>query len=223
MAVTDLRGIGGVNGGIEVCYLAEDAKRITAPNFKVWVPSIMGGIDKQKTEYQEKIGAKQDVQDNAAPANPVQCQGYLLARSVTPYHHRLDGWIPFFQIERMTMETGSMENTQGQMTGKIEPCSHNPGGHPLVGDHTYDNVKMQKIEYKDIRCWTSTGVDFQELHNTVIKRGHKMYGCFANGEQNQFIILAIDQVTPYLDMTENGNNQDNEDTHQGQFQNVENE
>ena len=45
MAHSDIIGSMHQNGFLEVCYLVEDAARITNQTFKVWVPSVMGGID----------------------------------------------------------------------------------------------------------------------------------------------------------------------------------
>lgn len=79
------------------------------------------------------------------------------------------------------------------------------------------NIQQTQLEQKTIVfnklvATTSEGFDFQELNHKYIKKGHKMYGSFVDGIQNEFIIIGIDQATPYLEQTEDSGIADNADS-----------
>jgi hypothetical protein len=69
-------------------------------------------------------------------------------------------------------------------------------------------MNLEGIEY-----WNSTEVDYQNINNKIIKKGHKMYGSFVNGDEpGTFIIIAIDHVVPRFNDTAVGADEDRADT-----------
>ena len=91
------------------------------------------------------------------------------------------------------------------------------GGGGAPGQVSMVNIEQTQLEQKTIVfnklvATTSEGFDFQELNHKYIKKGHKMYGSFVDGIQNEFIIIGIDQATPYLEQTEDAGIADNADS-----------
>lgn len=223
--VIDLRQNAGISGNIIACYLAEDSARITSPEFKVYIPTIMESIDKNKTDYTESIDAKTNLNETGTTVNStVNCQGYLVAKSIHPYRIRHDGWIPKFAIENVTAENGTVEDQSANSTnGVTDPGGPGPHTHSITKKLQLMTNKLTSIVFNKLIVTTSTGVDYQELNNKYIKRGHLMYGCFVEGLQNQFVIIAIDNVVPYKAQQQPGENADNPDTSfDGGAQNVPN-
>lgn len=212
--VIDLRQQTGITGNIVACYLAEDSARITSPTFKVYIPTLMESIDQNSTEYEEQINEQSSLNEQSSPSGAsVACQGYVVAKSIHPYRIRHDGWIPKFNIETLSAESGSVENISASKTSGMTD-----GGGPGPHTHTISKAlklmknSLSKIVFNKLIATTSTGVDFQELNNKYIKRGHLMYGCFVEGLQNQFVIIAIDNAVPYKAQTSPSGNADNPDT-----------
>lgn len=205
----------GTGGLIEKCYLAEESANICSPTFVVWIPSIMGGIDQSKTEQLGKkdLGKRNLNENNTEPGTgTVQMNGTIVAKNLTGYGHQLNGWIPHLKAKRMTMATGTAETYSGNLSGPTTPAGCGPHTHDTTGTHTYSGISMNTMEYKDINIWALTEVDYQNINNKVIKKGHVLYGCFPLGVQNEFIILAIDNVTPQLAGKVNRENADVTDT-----------
>lgn len=211
--ITDIRKDITVNGDIRVCYLAEDAAHITSPTFKVYIPDLMSNIDKNKTDYQ--VSSPNNIllnEEQVEFSEPINCQGYLVARSACPYGHRLDGWIPKFTVDKIEHPEGNSEEMSAQSTkGRTDGVPGHPG-HPISMKLKSFVVKIMNTVFKNSTFTASRGVDLQNIHNKVIKRGHKMYGAFVVGEQNQFVVFAIDNAVPYMPGTEVRPDADNPDT-----------
>lgn len=210
--ITDLRKKMNVSGEIRVCYLAEDSAHITSPSFKVYIPDLMPNIDREQTDYQ--VTTPDSIVLNGEKAefdSTVNCQGYLVARSACPYGHRLDGWIPKFTVDKIEHPTGSSEDITAQSTkGRTDGVPQHPP-HPITQKFRMFTSKILNTIFKNSTFTGSRGVDFQNIHNKVIKRGHKMYGAFVVGEQNQFVVFAIDNAVPYMagsSIREDSNNAD---------------
>ena len=201
--IKDLRKSMNLSGEMRVCYLAEDAAQITSPTFKVYIPDIMGSIDKNQTDYQ--VQSSSDILLNEEKnefSEPVNCQGYLVARSACPYGYRLDGYIQKFNVDKIEHPEGTSDEIGGKSSkGKTDGVPKHPP-HPISQKFTIFKNKILNTIFKNSVFTGSHGVDFQNIHNKVIKRGHKMYGSFVVGEQNQFVIFAIDNAVPYLAGTE---------------------
>lgn len=211
--IYDLRQKTNISGAIQACYLAEDSARITSPEFKVWIPSIMGEIDKTSTEITIANNKDRLLMDEVAEySDSVKCQGFITAKSIHPYRIRHDGWIPQFKIQQITSEDGSIDNIEAQSTkGTTDGVPMHPP-HPITKMFKMFTNKLTSIVFNKLIVSRSTEVDYQELNNKFIKRGHLMYGCFVAGLQNQFVIIAIDGVIPYKSQSEPGDLSDNPDT-----------
>lgn len=211
----NLRGNTQLNGSIMACYLAEDSARITSSHFKVYIPSIMGEIAKDQEEIKERCNTKAMLNEsNSADfEKEVNCQGYIVAKSIHPYRIRHDGWIPKFTIDTLSAENGSVENItaseseaepkDGEIVFPLKPFTR------LL--KMFKN-SLKSIVFSKLIATNSKEIDYQELNNKFIKRGHLMYGCFVAGLQNQFVIIAIDDAIPYKDQKEPGGLMDNPDT-----------
>lgn len=212
--VIDLRQNAGISGNIIACYLAEDSARITSPTFKVYIPTIMESIDQNQTDYTEPIDPKTNLNEaGTETASAVNCQGYLVAKSIHPYRIRHDGWIPKFSIETLSAESGSVDDQSANSTnGVTDPGGPGPHSHSITKKLQLMSNKLKTILFNKLVATSSTGVDYQELNNKFIKRGHLMYGCFVEGLQNQFVIIAIDNVVPYKAQAEPGENSDTPDS-----------
>lgn len=211
--VKDLRAKAYVPHGLCVCYLAEDCKRITSSEFKVYVPSVMGGIAQNTDEVTAKMANTNMGEDNSAFPDEVACQGYIIGHSIHPYRHRHDGWIPMFKIEQLTAETGSIENNEAEASKGVTDGVPQHPPHPISKAFKMMRAKLTSIIFNKLVATTSTEIDYQELNNKFIYRGHRMFGEFVNGLENYFVIVAIDGVVPYLTQTESsGANGDNPDT-----------
>lgn len=202
--IKDLRKSMNLSGEMRVCYLAEDSAHITSPTFKVFIPDIMGSeiFDKSQNDtgdYTEEADTK--ILLNTEKTNfgkPVNCQGYLIARSACPYGHRLDGYIQKLTVDKIEHPTGRSDNMTASSTrGRTDGVGSHPS-HPISMKFTMNSNKHSNTEFTNSTFTGLHGVDFQNIHNKVIKRGHKLYGSFVVGEQNQFIIFAIDNAVPYL-------------------------
>lgn len=211
--IKDLRQRMNLSGEMRVCYLAEDMAHITSPIFKVYIPDIMGGIDPSKTDYEVPSSDSMILnQEKVEYSNPTNCQGYLVARSACPYGHRLDGYIQKFNVDKIEHPNGtSDEIAGGSSQGQSDAVPQHPS-HPITKALKLMSVKLLNTIFSNSVFTGSHGVDFQNIHNKVIKRGHKMYGSFIVGEQNQFVIFAIDNAVPYLAGTEVRQDEDRADT-----------
>lgn len=210
----DLRGVANITGVMTACYLAEDSARITSPTFKVWIPSVMGGINKELTEYEEELNTDSILNVEKSEFPQVgHSQGYIVARSAHPYRIRHDGWIPKFKIEKLTAEDGTVATQSADSTdGASEPVGDHPS-HPIKQALKLMGNKLVDIVFNKLIATNSTEIDYQELNNKYIKRGHLMYGCFIAGMQNTFVIFAIDNAVPYHAQKEyDSTNHDNPDT-----------
>ena len=201
--IYDLRKKMSLSGEMRVCYLAEDSAHITSPSFKVYIPDVMPLIDKNQTDYQiQQTDSLVLNQEKSEFANPINCQGYVIARSACPYGHRLDGWIPKFTVDTIEHPTGESDEITAQSTkGSTDGVPQHPP-QPITKKFSMFKNKILKTIFKNSTFTSSRGVDFQNIHNKVIKRGHKLYGAFVVGEQNQFVIFAIDNVVPYMSGTD---------------------
>ena len=211
--IKDLRKSMNLSGEMRVCYLAEDSAHITSPTFKVYIPDIMGGINKDQTDYQVPSSEKAVINaEKVEFSQPINCQAYLVARSACPYGHRLDGYIHKFNVDKIEHPEGTSDEITGQSSkGKTDGVPQHPP-HPISAKFSLFKAKLLNTIFKNSTFTGSHGVDFQNIHNKVIKRGHKMYGSFVVGEQNQFVIFAIDNAVPYLAGTEIREDADRPDT-----------
>ena len=211
--IKDLRKSMNLSGEMRVCYLAEDSAHITSPTFKVYIPDIMGGINKDQTDYQVPSSEKAVINaEKVEFSQPINCQAYLVARSACPYGHRLDGYIQKFSVDKIEHPEGTSDEITGQSSkGKTDGVPQHPP-HPISAKFSLFKAKLLNTIFKNSTFTGSHGVDFQNIHNKVIKRGHKMYGSFVVGEQNQFVIFAIDNAVPYLAGTEIREDADRPDT-----------
>ena len=211
--IKDLRKSMNLSGEMRVCYLAEDSAHITSPTFKVYIPDIMGGINKDQTDYQVPSSEKAVINaEKVEFSQPINCQAYLVARSACPYGHRLDGYIQKFNVDKIEHPEGTSDEITGQSSkGKTDGVPQHPP-HPISAKFSLFKAKLLNTIFKNSTFTGSHGVDFQNIHNKVIKRGHKMYGSFVVGEQNQFVIFAIDNAVPYLAGTEIREDVDRPDT-----------
>lgn len=211
--IKDLRKSMNLSGEMRVCYLAEDSAHITSPTFKVYIPDIMGSIDPNQTDYQVQSSSNVLLNEEKNEfSEPVNCQGYLVARSACPYGHRLDGYIQKFNVDKIEHPTGTSDEITGQSSkGKTDGVPQHPP-HPISAKFSLFKAKLLNTIFKNSIFTGSHGVDFQNIHNKVIQRGHKMYGAFVVGEQNQFVIFAIDAAVPYLAGTEVREDADRPDT-----------
>lgn len=212
----NLRELTGITSGIEVCYLVEDSKRITSETFKVHIPSLMNGIENSGKEPEDvTVDSSKICINSENPFNKTINSGfYIEALNFTPYGHRLDGWIPKFRIEKLTAETGTISKQSASSTkGVTEPAGPGPHTHNIKQALTLNSNSLDSIVFNNLVAYNSFEVDFQELNNKFIKRGHMMIGTFINGIQNTFVILAMENAVPRLTETERkGNNADNPDT-----------
>lgn len=209
----DLRQDAGITGNIVACYLAEDSARITSPTFKVYIPTLMESIDRNQTDYNETTDPASNLNSGATQSvASVPCQGYIVAKSIHPYRIRHDGWIPKFDILQLTSTDGTVDDIQSSSTSGASDAVPNHPSHPITKALELIKNTLTKILFNNLVATTSTGVDYQELNNKYIKRGHLMYGCFVEGLQNQFVIIAIDNAVPYKAQAEHGGNADNPDT-----------
>lgn len=211
--IKDMRKNMNLSGEMRVCYLAEDAAHITSPTFKVYIPDIMGNIDQNQTEYNVENDTSVLLNEEKVEFDqPVACQGYVVARSACPYGHRLDGYVQKFNVDKIEHPTGNSDEITGQSSkGKTDGVPQHPP-HPISAKLSLFTAKLLNTIFKNSIFTGSHGVDFQNIHNKVIRRGHKMYGSFVVGEQNQFVIFAIDNAVPYLAGTEVREDADRPDT-----------
>lgn len=214
MANSDIIGNMHQNGFLEVCYLVEDAARITNQTFKVWVPSVMGGIDNSSLEVKNtKIDAKINI--NSATVTPTQLQekGYIEAYNVTPYAYRLDGYIPNHKTAKIHVARGTWSTGNVNLSGPTTAAGCGPHTHETTGTHQATSCEFSDMNLEGIEYWNSTEVDYQNINNKIIKKGHKMYGSFVNGDEpGTFIIIAIDHVVPRFNDTAVGADEDRADT-----------
>lgn len=206
--VEDLRMHSQQNGIVEECYLVEDSVRITSNVFKVWVPSVMGAVDNSKKVEKTKIDTSAMLNEKIVKPAHIETQGYIEAYNVAAYPYRYDGWIPHFQSVKITAKNGKWANGKANLSGPTTPSGCGPHTHDTTGTHQANSVEFSNLELTDIDIYSSSGVDLQNINNICITKGHKMYGCFVNGEQTKFIILAIDNVSPRLDSKTNDANSD---------------
>lgn len=211
--IHDLKSKVSVSGEIRVCYLAEESAHITSPTFKVYIPDIMGGIDPEQQDYQ--IDNDDTFIMNGEKAEfggSMQCQAYLVARSACPYGHRIDGWIPKCTVEKIEHTDGTASEISAQSSkGKTDGVPQHPP-HPISQKFMMFTNKLKSIIFNKSTFTSVKGVDLQNINNKVIKKGHKMYGAFVVGEQNQFVVFAIDNAVPYMagtDIREDADNPDN--------------
>jgi len=207
----------GVTSGIMACYLEEESARVTNHTFKVSIPSVMSSVEAGTEEVPATIDTTTCLNSRNMATPQVTTQNFIEGRNCTTYGHRIDGWIPEFTIERLTAEWGTVEKLESSST----KVTSDPGSCPGGGPHTHSvsmgtvlsGSRLDDIVFHKLVAYVSEGVDFQELHRKYIKKGHKMYGTFVEGSQTDFIIIAMDNVTPYLTEAEdNGTNDDNPDT-----------
>lgn len=211
--IYDLRQKTNINGSVQACYLAEDSARITNPSFKVWIPSIMGEIDQSQSTIVNKNNlSKLLMEETAEYTSSVTCQSYIEAKSIHPYRIRHDGWIPKFKINKLTSEVGEIDDISAQSSKGVTDGVPQHPPHPISQMFKMFKNKLTNIIFNNLVAIKSTEVDYQELNNKYIKRGHLMYGCFVSGLQNQFVIIAIDGVVPYKSQTSPSELADNPDT-----------
>ncbi|MGL5316958.1 MAG: hypothetical protein ACRC92_27110 [Peptostreptococcaceae bacterium] len=206
----DLRSSMNISAIVK-CYLAEDCKRITSSEFRVYIPSLMGSIpndgEMSKIETDDSRCLNEE---GSYKAVSMETNNYVIGKAITPYFHRLDGWIPEYKTERTTTENETSEDgsigeiASASSDGVTERTDHD---HPIIKafkmiTNKIKSVVLNKKESNTMVHFNSTEVDFQELHRMYIKRGHQMYGAFIDGDQFEFVILAIDGATPYLTETE---------------------
>ena len=207
--IEDLQARLNQAGAIEVCYLVEESARITNNTFKVWVPSVMGSVDNSKKEFSTKIDTKQNIAKDAVKPNQLQERGYITALNETPYAYRYDGWIPHFKAAKIHIQKGEWTSGTADLSGPTTPAGCGPHTHDTTGTHQANNVEFTDCTLEGIDIWSSTEIDFQNINNKIIKKGHRMYGCFVNGgEPGEFVIFAISNVTPRYDDTKTTENKD---------------
>lgn len=211
----DLRSSIGMTTGMELCiYVGSQPSRITAHQFPVWIPSLMGDIPSDGAEASEESFDNKILlnEDNFCPTS-IKKAYYIMAENYTCHTHRLDGWIPKFKIDQLTAQSGSYKEGNFDKTGsETEPGGPGPHTHAIKKPMQVKNASMNEIVFNQLVATTSTEVDFQELNNKYISYGTKMIGCFVSGEQTKFVIIGIENAIPRLDQAERGENKDNQDT-----------
>lgn len=213
MAIDDLQHRLNQAGAIEVCYLVEESARITNNTFKVWVPSVMGGVDNSKQEFSSKIDTKQNIAEGAVKPSQLQEKGYIVALNESPYAYRYDGYIPHFKASKIHIAKGEWSTGNADLSGPTTPAGCGPHTHETTGTHQANNVEFTDATLVGIDIWNSTEVDLQNINNKIIRKGHRMYGSFVNGgEPGEFVVFAISNVTPKFDATEISPNADRKDT-----------
>ena len=212
--IYDLREKNGISGTIQACYLVEDSARITSPTFKVYIPGIMSELNQeQQEEYDIPVDkSKLLINDKAEFSETFKTQSFIIAKSAHPYRIRHDGWIPKFKIQKITSTDGTVDDIEDQTTqGTTDGVPMHPP-HPITQKFKMMVNKLTSIIFNNLEVFNSTEIDYQELNNKYIKKGHLMYGCFVGNQQNEFIILSIDGAVPYKAQTEPSGNADNPDT-----------
>lgn len=206
----NLRSKFGSTGSVEICYLVESSANVCNPTFVVYVPSIMGGISASPDEGVEEDAdlGKRNLNNGGLPSK-LKLESCIVAKNWTTYGHRLDGWIPHFKAAKIHMANGKWASGSANLSG---PTTVDPGpdmhSHKTTGSHSINQLTCEDITFEGIDVWSSTEVDFQNINNKVIQYGHKMIGCFPLGEQSNFIILGIDDVTPRTKSAGNRGNAD---------------
>ena len=202
----------GVQAAVYECILAEPAARITNSHFVVIIPALMQGIvEKAETPDQPKTDPygkqklktpKENMLNEDFTARDKNKMGEftvattILAENMTCYGHRLDGFIKHFHIQKMTAATGKIESDQGNLSGPTTPAGCGAHTHDTTGVHTRKKISQKELEWTDLNVYMSEGVDFENICNKVMKKGHIMYGMFVIGKENKFIITGISGVTP---------------------------
>lgn len=204
----DTRTSNSIEGVVQVCYLVEESKHITSNTFKVFIPNLMSGINNAKGDYDERIDSKKCLNKTGRVPTSIKCQGYVTAYNMTGYGHRLDGWIPHFKIKKMTAKTGTVQKQSGNLSSGTQPAGCGPHTHSIANSYDASGNDLKEIVYNEIDMYTSTEVDLQNIHNKVIKKGHRMLGVFVSGHQLRFEIIAIDHVSPRKDDTATRSNGD---------------
>nr|DAN01833.1 MAG TPA: hypothetical protein [Bacteriophage sp.] len=213
MAINDLVGKLSQNGSIEVCYLVEESARITNNTFKVWVPSVMGSIDNSKPQVNSSIDTKQNLNEGSVKPPQLQEKGYIVALNETPYAYRLDGYIPHHKTVKIHVQKGEWTSGNTDLSGPTTAAGCGPHTHETTGTHQANNTEFTDMTLEGIDYWNTSEIDYQNLHNKIIKKGHRMYGCFVNGgEPGEFVVFAISNVIPRLDSTAETENADRPDT-----------
>ena len=211
----DNRQSSGMNGGLEVCYLVDESKRITCSSFNVFIPSLMANIPVGDGKPNEMINKANILNENSIVGGDsndysVNVCGSVLAKSIHPYRFKHEGWIPDYKVDNSTyttmdIDSGKIEEIGASSIGGVtEKDGPGPHTHPLAAALKLMSSIFKKLTSTSIRSTKevhniNTEVDYQELNRQFIKKGHKMYGHFVRGSEFEFVIVAIDNVIPYYD------------------------
>lgn len=215
----NLRSRIGMCNSLEKVYLVDEQKRITSPYFNVWIPSLMDGIDGGLEDTSNDVNIDSFILNNEKGQinRSVRTSGCIRAKSIHPYRFKHEGWIPEFKTQTTTYEVtdhpegSSSEHASGSSQGETElAASHT---HAIVKAFKMISNKLKNTVFKgststNMVHTNSTEVDYQELNRIYIKKGHAMYGSFVNGSDGEFVIMFIDEVTPYYDEDIDNNSND---------------
>lgn len=201
----------GITYGLYECRLAEPAARITNSHFIVTIPSLMTNLQ-EKAETpdnpndptgKKKLDIKSDLCLNEGVTaiqknklKKVEFETTVYAESIAAYPHRLDGFIKHFKLAKLHAVTGKIKNDEGNLSGPTTPAGCGPHTHETTGSHSRTQIEQNDLTWTQLDGYMMTQVDFENIHNKVIKKGHVMYGAFVNGQQNKFVIIAISNVIP---------------------------
>lgn len=177
--------------GLELCILVDDRKRITSDSFNVYIPRLMPRIENGAGAIKpESIDRSVCIQEGIDEIfeDKISVQNYITAKAATPYRYSQDGRIPEFKVKSMTFKDIKASAIQGV----TELGGPGPHSHGLLQALTLTDVTASDIVVTD-----STEVDYIDTNKIYINKGHKMYGQFVTGTQNEFVILYICDVTPY--------------------------
>ena len=202
----------GVQAGLYECILAEPAARITNSHFVVIIPALMQGIEEKAKTPDQPQSDPEGKSDLKTPKENMLNEGFtardknkmdklnvattILAENITGYGHRLDGFIKHFHIQKMTAAIGKISKDKGNLSGPTTPSGCGPHTHNTTGVHNRTGITQKELEWTDINVYMSEGVDFENICNKVIKKGHILYGMFVIGKENKFVITGIEGVTP---------------------------
>ncbi|MGL5718117.1 MAG: hypothetical protein ACRCX2_34250 [Paraclostridium sp.] len=162
---------------IELCYLAEDSKPITASSFKVYIPRLMPLVNNDGSDKGSmKIDKSICMNENNFFGSNIEVSNVVHAKSIHGYRYLHNGRIPKTTISKLDGAEITLEKGD---TGK--PFPKQPVG--------ISSIKVDEVGTHD----------FIELNPITINRGHKMYGFYVGGTDNEFVIAFIDGVVPYKD------------------------
>lgn len=186
--------------GLIKCFLAEDSARITNSFFYVYIPTLMGDISPSLNETEGVIDTSMVLSDIKVPETKLKTKGSIKAMSIHPYTAYQHGWIPTSKTEKIEATSITIAGAviaSGTMSGISTDCAYSGNPHPALSGAISGDLAGQATVINTMDNTNITEFGYHELNRIYIKRGHTMYGMFVSGEQNEFKIMFIDNVTHY--------------------------